>query len=642
MNKIFFFVFRNSFIKKRIFFFLRLINCHYYKRIFKNDFSYLENYPYINIINSLEISLLSEDEKSKFDVMNLCNLKKLKINSISFDNPSIYQSLTSLSLNSPIKENLIKPKFLSQFQNLKKIKFYPTFNQKLTTTTTTTTTKTITTTTTALQPKNNSNYHDEKYIELPNSITSIQFYEFSITLESFKGLPPNLIKLIIKKTKDYLNSEYLYETKIKTLQLGSEFNCKLKRSFLPKDLINLKLGDSFNQEILNESLPNSLKTLEIGDSFNQKIKVGVLPIGLESLTLGNSFNETLQIGSLPQSLKDSPTPKGSTISKFNYPPSLEELYFSNTDDNNIAEGSIFRSFFFPNRINNLPPIESCNTLKKLSLCLLRSYSPIPKSVKVLALYELSFKMFNKNIGLPPSQKEKIKFEIPNHIETLIFLSLNFQIHSDSLKISNLTFIEFGSFFNSPLPESEYSYPPSLTSIILPWDYNCKINYLPKNLKEFYFSKDPISSKQTLKIDDITSISYKFSFENILPPLLLILYLPWFHMTTIESNNLPSSITKLRISSNCENQTITSTNLPSNIKSLIITGNPTIISLPSTLSSLIVYNSNSIFLNQLFNQFENLENENEISDQENNFTTVGNNLLLNNILEIHSDEKIIIK
>ncbi|EGC34626.1 hypothetical protein DICPUDRAFT_153149 [Dictyostelium purpureum] len=365
-------------------------------------------------------------------------------------------------------------------------------------------------------------------------------------------------KTIDGNNNSFLNSNKFISLESIIIHMSPYINNLIKPSILPISLTSLTLNSNFNQPVSNgwlKSLKN-LTYLKFGYSFNQSIPNDALSINLKTLIFGSSFRKPIGGINLPNNLQELSLPEYYSLNNLTlFPPNLQTFKYGSGlfYDSSVYLGS-----------SDLP----CG-LTHLNCNEYSNYKKLPASLKTIT--------FNcgTTSSLTTVYDDTFSPIIPPSVETIHFINLrklfNNLFFRGSIS-SKLTSIYFDDSFNLPIND----------------------NILPESLTFIKFGKifnHPIT-------------------DRTFPSTLKTLQFGHYYNQTLNRFNLPLSLTSLHIDFHFgQNITLNNTILPENLQSLSI-GDYTIAidfnNLPSSLTNLFVYGTNSKFLNNL-----NLINENNL-------------------------------
>ena len=232
---------------------------------------------------------------------------------------------------------------------------------------------------------------------LPNSITHIEFSEYSEFNQPIDNLPNSLTHLkfndIFDQPVDNLPDSLTH------LTFGYGFDQLVDN--LPESLTHLTFGEEFNQPV--DNLPRSLTHLEFGEKFNQPLDNLPNPKkrqyeqdsqnGITHLTICEGFHKNLSV--IPNSITHFKVNGSFYADSFNEPFNSYAHFYSNCGDLNITHFTVTDSFDFipfdithfrtergmhPSDIKYLP-----DTIQEISMP--KSYEKtmkdvIPKNIKV--------------------------------------------------------------------------------------------------------------------------------------------------------------------------------------------------------------------------------------------------------------------
>ncbi|KAN0023210.1 hypothetical protein ACTFIU_011373 [Dictyostelium citrinum] len=618
-SKLFFSIWRNNYLKKKIIRYIQIINIHSFTKIITTDniqLLYNNNNNNNNEFKSIEI-LFKKNEK------DYEKMKKL-FNQINY-------------LPNYINELLIRNESAS-FYSDNHVELESMFTNDL--------------------------------IKIPNSITSLKFDDFFSF--AINKLPSGL------KILDW-GKRNVNEIKIGLLPVGLEElhhngNSALKAGSLPSTLKRLYLGSGYQVNLfetpdllasttaleelsinkhfnssLSGVLPKSLTKLSFHNDgyFDQEFKVGDLPSSITELTLPESFSQPIQPNQLPSSLKSLRFTKSrewhtfkQSIEPNTLPNSLTYLRMNPAFNSPLKVGSIpsninkliFKNTFNQKLIDDDDNNNNNNNGNRL----------IPDSVTILKLdflwnQKLSIGIFSNNlvklyfvVGLVDAHYNKGNIQIiepgvlPTSLKTLR-LSPKFQIKEGSISFGLKSFHSFSTEQLQYLPSSveklkfvehfdslvfQDQLPPNITSLsfgknfskpLIITDSSCKklkrveFNgtvsndlFLPSTVEILLINNidgdlsPPPSLSESIDLSvlierqkEYTQILYRRGSRKsiiTLPKNLKSLYFGVFFNKKLKTNQLPQSLTLLELGGRYT-QKLNSQSLPDSIKFLIIRGSP---------------------------------------------------------------------
>ncbi|KAM9961616.1 hypothetical protein ACTFIR_004470 [Dictyostelium discoideum] len=518
-SKIFFKVWRNSYIRYQIFQHLRLYNIHKNEITLTNE--QLEKYKYLNYCRS--IYLVSDKIDSSFLKDKLPD----SVEHLSF----VYY------FNQPIL-NIIDFNFNSNYHcNLKSITFGYDFNQEI------------------------------KETALPRSLESLKFgrlFNQELSETSFK----NQINLKSIEFGAKFNNKGkpikvgVFPKSIESLKFGFHFNSFFDARSLPNGLKLIELGSNYYQDLNQEDiLPRSLTSLSLSNEYK-------IPITLKTIkSLPNLMHLDYPGFILPFGSNDEVLPSLKSLRSF--------IEWNDDDVGDVGgSGSSSNNSKLPSSLNKLTICGTNKIFKNIS---------IPIGLKEIYIKSLlTFDSFhngkgNGDVDISDLQLEKMtidiqrvfpediklglpKFSIPT-FKTLEILYLNSEFTQDIFPstITSLTLDAYNMVFNS------YSLPKSLKHLKLP-NYNqpfTNIDSFPwRTLEELefgmpFFQPFPpsISFKNlkslTIGIDCFMSFSKNSTVDTLFPVLESIVFIIPQELKYIISTDrffqlLPISIKHLKL------------------------------------------------------------------------------------------------
>ncbi|KAK5578421.1 hypothetical protein RB653_008092 [Dictyostelium firmibasis] len=518
----------------------------------------------------------------------------------------------------------------------------------------------------------NENFYKDNLLELesffkdnliPNSITSLKFDDsFPFKIEMLPNqlkilnwgrrnqykIPIGLLPIGLEELHYHGNSRLKLGSlppTLKRLYLGGGFKVNISDppGLLPKGLEVLLVNKQFNHP-LNGCLPESLTKLFFHDSgyFNQEFKIGDLPSSITELKLPECFNQPIGLNQLPSSLKSLKFTKSCETHTFkqliepgNLPNSLTYLRMNPGYDIALKVGSIpssMKKLVFKNSFNQqlidvdgsnrLIP-DSVTTLKldflwnqKLSVGtfsnnLVKLYfvvgninayyntgktqiieaGVLPNSLKTL---RLSPKFIIKEGSIPFGLKsfhcfstEQLKY-LPTSVEKLKFVEFFNDIVLQHQLPPNITSLSFGGRFEKPLIITDDDAPcKRLKKVEFCGSFSNDL-FLPSTVETLMFGCigeiSPLDSmigssllleRQKEYIQALNPFNSRILFRKqiiVLPKNLKSLYLGVHFNKVLQKNHLPQSLTLLELGGKYT-QNINSQSLPNSIKFLIVRGSP---------------------------------------------------------------------
>ncbi|KAN0053167.1 hypothetical protein ACTA71_006691 [Dictyostelium dimigraforme] len=602
---LFFKIFRNKYLKKQIFYHVRLYNNNYHTREFTIES--LNKYPMkeylrsilikdyqeqdqqllntlLNSLPNIEILESEKDYNKTLPLVSASSIRSIKFGE-KFDQPlvcytlpmlSVKESLTSLVLG----ESFNQPIDFQQLVNLKTLIFGNFFNQPL------------------------------KPTQLPKSLTYLEFghaYNQKIpygvlptSLETLK-LGPSFNKMIFsKQSKRKRSSSLLFKLllsfkssssggggggecvvqqnnneeeddeenedkttlkNLKVLELGEYFNGKLKSlGKLPLSLESIRFGGIFNQKLSNMSKLTSLKTLRFGRLFNQNIDS--LPPFLTSITFSFHFNSEIKESSIPSTLKKI---------VFGYMFNRPVGFLKSTNVESITFGHNFDQPFI-------------DTITNQSL--------LPESLTFLDLRESTRfdQPFDKPNSLPPKLKTLQLFK--RYKRSMMANNLPSTLENFELSITESN----PHYLDQNLPISKIIFKTNLSPSVIVKSDQKKLQTLPYSIK---------SSKPIFNIEfDYFYIS-TFNLFKIPETVEQISFNYLFDISTLKQTLFPRKLKTLHITYKGERELVLDRfSLPQTITTLYINNTKStsikIISLPNSLNEIYCKYTNVSFINYCLN------------------------------------------
>ncbi|KAK5574850.1 hypothetical protein RB653_010104 [Dictyostelium firmibasis] len=586
-DKLFFKIFRNKYLKKQIFYHVRLYNNNYHTQDFTMES--LAKYPmkeYLrsivikdyqeqdqqlmnNLLNSLpniEILESEKDYNKTLPSVSVSSIRSIKFGE-KFDQPivcytlpmlSIKESLTSLVLG----ESFNQPIDFQQLVNLKTLVFGNFFNQ-------------------ALKPT-----------QLPKSLTYLEFghaYNQKIpygvlptSLETLK-LGPSFNKMIFSKQSKRKRSSSLFFKLLPSFKTECDENkCKSKKKHNHQQQPNHQEEEENDDKTLK-----NLKVLELGEYFNGKLKsLGKLPNSLESIRFGGIFNQKLSNMSKLTSLKSLRFGRLFNQNIDSLPPFLTSISFSFHFNSEIKESSIpptLKKIVFGYMYNrpigflkstNVESITFGHNFDQPFVCEKTNQSLLPESLTYLDLRESTRfdQPFDKPNSLPPKLKSLHLFKrykrnmvakfLPPTLENFVvsitesnphYLDQNLPISKIIFK-TNLVIVKSDQKKPQGLPFSIKSSTPIL-KIEFDYFYLSAFNLfkIPETVEQvsFNFLFDVSTLKQTVFPRKLKSLHLTYMGErelildrHSLPHTITSLYINNIKPTSIKILSLPNSINEI--------------------------------------------------------------------------------------------------
>ncbi|KAN0023311.1 hypothetical protein ACTFIU_011481 [Dictyostelium citrinum] len=579
ISQLFYKAFRNIFIKKQLFKFIRLLN-NLHRLISNQQYSNFYNYHFHyndfinnfnlfnNVINSNNNNNNNNNNNSNINNNNNNNYNNINNNYNNINNNN-YNNENNNNYNN-INNNKIEKEYLpSNIKNLNlslndepNIISIPDSVETLTFGC-----KFIGTLSSSYLPKGlktlifnlgcSSEFNSNSFNNLSTTSSSIEKlvlsgrFNYPIPINCLVGNSLKEIQFIGKYNQPILSNSI--PNSVTSLVFGDYFNKAIYG--LPDSIVHIQFGKSFNQELTKDWIPNNLKSLELGTNFNKIIKPNVLPITLEKLEfkdhnlLSTTFFSSNNNNNIDYK-QNSPTKNiNNNIKNLNSSGSLLDYCFTSSPfEKLLVQGSIPNSNCWV-IIDGLaiqgPQLDisksSENYYKEEDELYFnyREIKPnmIPMGVKRIIFHDNFDSLIRKNV-------------IPNSVEEIeLGNKFNKPLVINSFS-SSLTSIIFGDSFDQCLRVG--CLPNSCTSLTLGLCFNQRIepNQLPQGLKilklsyRFDYQLEVGSLPQSLEYLQFGYLFNQTIGHNVLPKSLKSLVLGWNFNKPIEVGVLPNSLIKL--------------------------------------------------------------------------------------------------
>ncbi|EGC35033.1 hypothetical protein DICPUDRAFT_152686 [Dictyostelium purpureum] len=484
-NILFFRVFRNIYLREKIFHFLHLYNIFKFNIFFRGSYQTKERLKYLEYFKSVYIE---DEDEHLYRLLELIpkNIEYVKIGGVPLFCSNIYSMyipkhikhlVLSDVLNDSENDSTLLPGDLEvlEINDINKQSWnFPSKLKKLIYTI--------------------SDYRNSQATELPQNLKSLKLVNCSLNF--FCTLPQTLKKLKVYNrsiSKLYHDMRFPQNTEVLYLYDGM-FNRPLQ--FLPQTLLKLELDPSFDQSIPVGVLPETLKKLVLKNESPKYsfIQCEALPIGLKVLKLGSGY----RFDSLPPNITTIQCnhelidlfPQSVTQYKFDY--QFERFFFEETERPNLS--------VLPDHIKSIKCVSRNNLVFK-SLFIQK------KSNIVLDSYRDMFKVPINSI-------------------------LPLQIISSSKSITRL---DFSYSINTPIPPN--TLPPNLKSLKLNWYYDEPFlqGTLPPSLQSlslgYYYTKALENlPNQLLIFEFLGNLNTNIDLIQQLPTSVKILIIPFIKLT----------------------------------------------------------------------------------------------------------------
>ncbi|KAM9980127.1 hypothetical protein ACTFIZ_006393 [Dictyostelium cf. discoideum] len=342
IEKLFFKVYRNCYLRDIIFNHLRIYNENKNKN-FKNC-KELKQYSQKHYITNLTIIKDEPDDEDFYDNFSIISLLDI-------------ECLTLSNNFSHLIESYDLPK------SLKKIKFGNNWNHEINLKNTNIETIIL-----------GNNYNRKiKAGNLPDSLKEIVFgYYYSQPLQ-IGSIPSKVEKITFGYFYDFPLGVGIIPSSCKILKLGGKYNHKFEvgKNVIPEGVEEIYFSTYWNQQLNPLDLPSTLKKIEFNYHYNKQLLIGSIPSNVTHLSFGNSFtnnNCKLKSGILPSGLIHLIFGDSFDIEllKGSIPDSVKYLYFglkfknnNNKSFKNILPNNLlhleFKNLNFQFPINEKPP-----------------------------------------------------------------------------------------------------------------------------------------------------------------------------------------------------------------------------------------------------------------------------------------------
>ncbi|KAM9980871.1 hypothetical protein ACTFIY_003166 [Dictyostelium cf. discoideum] len=346
-----------------------------------------------------------------------------------------------------------------------------------------------------------------------------------------------------------------------------EMNCSdiiLVDHWIPDTCKSITFID-FDQQLTRNIIGNSLTSIDFGNEFNQSLSdtngIPWLPRSLKSLTFGESFQHSIHRDELPPSLTSlilDPKYQG-VILYGSIPKSVTTLHYyfdsrrgtNKLDSTSIPGGTTsleFDSFFNQTIEKGMIPHNVTSLIFMSGNYKIESNS-LPISIKTLHLGR------NKDYDalLPPTitnlsmhQCSEV-FLLPKTIQTLKIMSFTFSSHPHLHSLyffKNLTSLKLNV---SQVNLTDLKFPPTITKLVLTVsdDFELNDSLLPNNLKKlklYDFNKPLIIGDLPSSIEELKLPDYKQPIQkDVLPSSLTLLKISDFFDSIIDRDALPPNL-----------------------------------------------------------------------------------------------------
>ncbi|GAM18107.1 hypothetical protein SAMD00019534_012820 [Acytostelium subglobosum LB1] len=336
---------------------------------------------------------------------------------------------------------------------------------------------------------------------------------------------------------------------ITSLQFHDDFNQPINKGELPPSLLALTIGANFNQTITPGSLPDSITLLSFkydhprnGSMFNKRLLPGSLPASLTKLRLSSMFGQVVEPGVLPESLTSLTFGFGfvSKIASVTLPHALTDLQLSNWYEETLPYIPLLKSLkmsFNNSQSLNIPDGLETLVLEGGASHSLDSFKSWPSTLTSLSFYRPHPNM----PPLPPSLTSLVCFEVP--------------VASAMANATSLTYLrarhQFTPLQQGDLPQTLKSLSLNIRRAIIG---TITSSLLPSSLTSLrIWCADDLVGVVTpgslASLTTLRSLTLDLNSEKIpgaLPPSLTSLILGRRHIHPLTNDMLPDSITNLQL------------------------------------------------------------------------------------------------